>query len=184
MPSFQMHLAVAKVYMENHNIENEKEFISGILDPDLAENKDKSHYTDPIKDFTLKEILKTKVNLKKYLEENRIDNDYQRGVFLHLLTDYDFFNHYINYNDYQNISCKAFFDNLYYSYDKINEFLLKEYPVDTFSYKEILERKIIEKQNSLNLVNVENILEIKKVDKWINDLGKQNLEEIIDKILD
>lgn len=70
MDSFQMHLAVAKVYMEYYPIKNKKDFISGVLDSDLKETKTISHYSDEIKNDTVREIIKAKVNLKKYLEKN------------------------------------------------------------------------------------------------------------------
>ncbi len=92
MASFNIHLAVGKVYMDNHEIKEKIEFIKGILDPDLAEDDHASHYTVKRTNGTLKEHLQTKVDLKKYLDQNNIQNYYEKGFFLVLLTDYKFFN--------------------------------------------------------------------------------------------
>ncbi len=182
MASFQMHLAVAKVYMEYYPIKNKKDFISGVLDPDLKETKTISHYSDEIKNDTVREIIKAKVNLKKYLEKNKIDSDYKKGEFLHLLTDYDFFNNFID-EEYKNLSHNIFMDNIYYSYDILLDDLIKKYPVDTFSYQEILEEKIKNKKSIIKSKNLQNILKIEKVEQWINKLGQTNIEEIAEKIL-
>ena len=182
MASFQMHLSVAKIYMEHYQIQNEQEFISGVLDPDLAVDKTMSHYSDERKTFTLEEIIKTKVNLKKYLKENKMDSDYKKGEFLHLLTDYDFFNNFID-QKYKNMPYEAFFENLYYSYDLLNPYLTKKYSVNVYSYQKILEKKIEGKKETLKSKKLKNILEEQKVDQWIQKIGNTNLEIMAEKIL-
>lgn len=116
MPSFNIHLAVGKVYLDTHKIENKTEFLKGIMDPDLAEDDHKSHYTGERKNGSFKEHLQTKVDLQKYLKENKIDNDYQKGYFLHLLTDYHFFNGFFEEQYIDNTSYSEFCKDLYYSY--------------------------------------------------------------------
>ncbi len=44
MPSFLIHIAVAKQYLKNHKEYDEKEFIKGTIAPDLIEDKTRSHY--------------------------------------------------------------------------------------------------------------------------------------------
>ncbi len=44
MPSFLIHIAVAKQYLKKHKEYDEKEFIKGTIAPDLIEDKTKSHY--------------------------------------------------------------------------------------------------------------------------------------------
>ena len=44
MPGYMIHLAVGKVYAENNKIEDIKVFEKGIIDPDMIEDKSKSHY--------------------------------------------------------------------------------------------------------------------------------------------
>lgn len=178
MASLGIHLAVAKVYLDHFPIQNQKEFISGILDPDLVQDKDISHYTDKERGDTLESNLKTKVNLKRYLEENDISSDYQKGVFLHLLTDYEFFNHFFDIEYIRNVPYNKYCDDLYHSYDLVNEWVEKTYPVEIYDYKQILDEKIrtnqakhqLDKKNDL-----ENILPIEKLKLWIEELGRKDL---------
>ena len=46
MPSFLVHIAVAKEYMRKHknDVDNEEEFIKGTVEPDFTDNKYETHY--------------------------------------------------------------------------------------------------------------------------------------------
>lgn len=51
MPSFNIHLAVAKRYLDKHNdIKNTLDFYKGSIAPDLTNDKYKTHYTVPRSD--------------------------------------------------------------------------------------------------------------------------------------
>ena len=75
-----IHLAVGKVYSENNKIEELIDFEKGIIDPDMIEDKSKSHYGPN----------SSSPDLDKYIEMNGISNSYKEGYFLHLVTDYIF----------------------------------------------------------------------------------------------
>ena len=98
MPSFVIHIAVANEYFKKHNMKEEKEeFIKGTIKPDFTDNKLITHYEERLGN----------VNLKEFLETNEIKSSFDRGYFLHLVTDYLFYNHYLDkylkhdmYNDY------------------------------------------------------------------------------------
>ena len=157
---------------------DKKEFIRGILEPDFVSDKDRSHYSEKDRGVTLQQHLKTKVNLKKYLEENEIDSDYQRGVFLHLYTDYEFFNHFFDDDFLENKSYDDFCKDLYYSYRLTNQVLDEKYPVDIGKYKEKIEKNI---QKDLKEKNCEekkytNILPAEKLIFWIERIGSVNLD--------
>lgn len=93
MASFNIHLAVGKRYLEKTNIiKNEKDFYKGIIEPDLVSDKKTTHYTGTNDKSDLLKYLSLKVQLKEYLKNESTDSDYQKGVFLHLITDYLFFN--------------------------------------------------------------------------------------------
>jgi len=81
MASFSIHLAVGKRYMEKNHIENEQLFMKGIVDPDLASDKNKSHYTFNRNADSLFTYLSTKIYLPEFLKVNMIDTDYMKGVF-------------------------------------------------------------------------------------------------------
>lgn len=93
MASFDIHLAIGKSYiLKNRNIINEEEFYKGIIAPDLVINKEKSHYSGKQNKEDLLDYLANKVQLFLYLKNNNINTDYDKGIFLHLITDYLFFN--------------------------------------------------------------------------------------------
>lgn len=85
MASIAMHLAIAKLYLENHPEENVEEFIKGSIEPDLVpyNEKGRTHYG----------LHAAWSNPAKYLQENgrSIENSRKRGYFLHLVTDYWFY---------------------------------------------------------------------------------------------
>lgn len=111
MAGYTIHVAVANEYIRKNNIvENKDEIIRGVIAPDSVKNKSLTHYG----------VYSSRPNLKKYLNEKAVKNNYDKGYFLHLLTDYLFYNYYF-------VVPK---DILFYDdYDKTNEFLIKKYNV-------------------------------------------------------
>ncbi len=111
MPSFVIHLAIAKEYLKINKEENEEDFLKGVIQPDFVAPKSLSHYgKSPI--YT---------NLKKFLENNNIDSSYNRGIFMHLVSDYLFYNKYIT---------KLPEGGLYSDYDIINKDLKEKYNIN------------------------------------------------------
>ena len=98
MPGYVIHLAVAEEYLRKHKNKGEEyeEFIKGVIYPDSIVPKSKTHYG---KESSLSNVF-------EFLKVNKINNSFNRGYFLHLLTDYLFYNRYIDhtskdiYNDY------------------------------------------------------------------------------------
>ena len=91
MPSFNIHLAVAIKYCENHMIENKEEFFKGNIAPDLVTDKSISHYTGMRDKNFLRQFVFEKVRLNEFLKENNVESDFEKGVFLHLATDFIFY---------------------------------------------------------------------------------------------
>ena len=85
MASFVIHLAIAKEYLEKHKENNPIDFEEGNIAPDLATDKILAHYGP----------ITAKPSLYRYLQENPVDNSYNRGYFLHLATDYLFYNNFV-----------------------------------------------------------------------------------------
>ena len=112
MPGYVIHLCVAKEYIKKHSIQNEKDFFDGTVFPDFTTNKDKTHYS---------KFGSSETNLYKYLLTNKLDNDFQKGYFLHLLSDGLFYHKY--FFGWQTIDCKL----LYNDYDIINKDLIAKY---------------------------------------------------------
>ena len=88
MAGYVIHLAVAEEYLRNHkdNKEDYNEFIEGVIYPDSVKDKSETHYGE----------ISNDANLYEFLQDKNIDNSFNRGYFLHLLTDYLFYNHYLS----------------------------------------------------------------------------------------
>ena len=61
-----------------------EEFIKGVVFPDGVKDKSLTHYGSG----------SSKVNLVEFLNEKKLNNSFNRGYFLHLYTDYLFYNKY------------------------------------------------------------------------------------------
>lgn len=109
MPSFTIHLAVAKKYLEAHQEENEEEFYNGVIDPDLKDKKT-SHYGQ----------YSSTPDLNRYCREVGLNSSYNRGYFLHLLTDDLFYNKYL----------ERFSTEIYNDYNKINRAIVDRYGIE------------------------------------------------------
>lgn len=111
MPGFVIHTAIGQeYYKKNKNIENYNDFIRGNILPDLTKNKSETHYGKS----------PAYTNLKKFLEKNRINTSLNQGIFLHLIADYLFYNHYLY---------KINKEILHNDYDLINKSLIDKYDV-------------------------------------------------------
>lgn len=114
MPGYVIHLATANEYMRKHPIEikNKSDFLLGTIKPDFTtkENKGNTHYG----------YSSSILSLRKYLREKDIDTDYEKGYFLHLVTDYIFYNKLL----------KTTSKKIYDDYDILNSYLIKKYNVE------------------------------------------------------
>lgn len=185
MPGFNIHLSVAKRYAEKHNeIKNLDDFYKGTLAPDLVENKKVSHYTTLQDKNNLVKHLENKVNLEDYLKTSSFKSDYEKGVFLHLITDYLFFNKFFEKEYLKNISFNEFWNDLYYSYDETNEYLVEKYGVDYKSISSKVTDNVNKNKSSRNLsTSNKNILDISKLDRFIEEVSDISLKEYENKIL-
>lgn len=151
MPGYMIHLAVGKVYAENNKIEDIKVFEKGIIDPDMIEDKSKSHYGSN----------SSRPDLDKYIEMNGISNSYKEGYFLHLVTDYLFYNRFLKH---WNIS-------IYEDYDILNARIAQKYGITTIP-KEI-QTVVKFKNGKLTLLNEE------ELNKFITTVGNIDIREIV-----
>lgn len=151
MPGYVIHLSVAEEYLRKHTNKKEKysEFIEGVIYPDSVIDKSETHYG---KTSSLS-------NVYEFLKENKIDNSFNRGYFLHLLTDYLFYNRYIDHTS----------KDIYNDYDILNKRLIENYNVK-------VPEKIKEnaKFKDGKLVILTNGI----VDKLINDISEMDIDEV------
>ena len=186
MASFSIHLAVAKRYVEKNNIDNKAELYKGIIDPDLVDNKDISHYTNRNEIDTISESKKYSAGLYEFLKVNNIDNDYNKGIFIHLITDYLFFNRFLD-KEYMNIAkFEDFSKDLYYSYDMSNEYLEEKYNISSIFNNEELkshEKKIKDDYKPMSEKH-KLIIDENKIYEFIEFVSDIDIEKYKDKILE
>lgn len=157
MAGYVIHLAVAESYIKKHedDIKDYNRFIEGVIFPDSVSDKSITHYGEK----------SSKTDLKAFLEDNKIDNDYNKGYFLHLVTDYIFYNKLLKY----------FSKDIYNDYDILNEKLQKKFNV---TLPENIKDKVFYKEGKTKVLKLENII------KLIEDVSDYKLDEIKERILD
>lgn len=184
MASFSIHLAIANKYLENYNVENKMDFIRGVIAPDLVENKAISHYGRYQSRDNAYTFFATKVELLDYLRKENDDSSYQKGVFLHLATDYIFFNDFFSKEFLEENSVEKFSSDIYYSYDLVNDYVDKKYDVNYYDFKEQVAAKINVKKVYIDedMTKV-NLLPKEKLDKFIEYMGNIDLDIYREKLL-
>lgn len=127
MAHVAIHEIIADRYIKKHpgEIENQEEFIKGSVAPDLNEQLTQRRTSKDISHYGRWSNGNVETNIDKFLEDENIDitKDYWKGYFLHLFTDYQFYNNKFN-EEFEEIK-------------KINGNLREEYD---YLFKEILER--------------------------------------------
>ena len=153
MPSCAIHLAIAEEYLRKNekNSENYSEFIKGVVYPDTVEDKSKTHYGE----------YSSQSNLQSFLKENDTLNSFKKGHFLHLLTDYVFYN--------KCIDCWS--EDIYNDYDILNDSLIEKYKLVIPEEG----KQFIHSQQNLDL----KILNSTLVDNFISEISEMNLDGVI-----
>ena len=192
MPGFNIHLAIGKRYIEKQKnkkdvIKNENSFYNGLVAPDLVNDKKISHYTTETNKNNLEKYLLGKVRLDLYLKDNKVETDFEKGVFLHLLTDYLFFNKFFEKEFIKNIDYQDFVRDLYYSYEMANEYLNKKYNIDFSIFGDRLEKNIRKnkkekKLEDSDLKEKKLIFSEKDLDEFIEKISSINIKELENEI--
>lgn len=134
MASSVIHLAIAKKYFEKNNNLNYEKLLAGSLYPDASNNKNQTHYTDSNRGKDNISHLRGKVNLYSFLKERKNLNDFEVGWFLHLVTDYLFFEECFSTQYLQKNSYKKFCEDLYFAYDCLNTYISDKYNITKEDY--------------------------------------------------
>lgn len=151
MPGYVIHLAVAEEYLKKHKERQEEynEFINGVIFPDSIKDKLTTHYGE-----------KSSVsNLYEFLKVNKIETSFKRGYFLHLLTDYLFYNKYVD----------RMSKDMYNDYDILNKTLIEKYDV---KLPESVKESVLFKEGALVILSLELIT------KMIDDISNMDLDII------
>lgn len=156
MPGYVIHLSVAEEYLRKHNDvkEDYNEFIEGVIFPDSVKDKSETHYGPS----------SSQVNLVNFLNENKLDNSFKRGYFLHLFTDYLFYNKYLD----------TFSKDIYNDYDLLNKRLMEKYKV---TLPEKVKNQVFFKENEeLKLLSKE------LVETAIEEISEFNIDKVSEEI--
>lgn len=157
MAGYIVHLAIAKEYCRKHKnqIKNEQDFLDGSIAPDGVPDKKITHYGPS----------SSKVNLKAFLDDKKLDTDFNKGYFLHLVTDYLFYNRYLT----------AFSKDIYNDYDVSNDDIVNKYHI---IIPEKAKRRITENKHEYKLVDLEFFYKV------IDEISEYDLETIAKEVYD
>ena len=109
MPGYVIHLAVAEKNAKLSNVVNKEEFMRGVIAPDLLKSVGiDAHYGNS-----------SNPNLKMFLQKHDLKKDYNKGYFLHLVTDYLFYNKLLG----------KWAPQIYDDYNVLNPILIKKYNI-------------------------------------------------------
>lgn len=150
MPGYVIHIAIAQEYLRKKGKEYNEDFIKGSVYPDLTNKKFETHYgKSPA--FT---------NLKEFILKNEINTQLNKGKFLHLITDYLFYNYYLE---------KMSKEHIYNDYDISNKNLIERYNV----------KLIKEIQDAVNFKDGEmQLLTYSLLYKMIDEISDLDLDKV------
>lgn len=157
MAGYIIHLAVAETYIKKHpkDIKEYEKFIEGVIFPDSVSDKSITHYGEK----------SSKVNLKHFLVENEINDDYNKGYFLHLVTDFIFYNKFL----------ECFSKDIYNDYDILNKRLQERFEV---KLPDKVKASVFYKDGETKILNLESVT------KFIEEVSTYKLDDIKDKVLE
>lgn len=176
MASSVIHLAIAKKYLEKNTTLNYKNVIDGTLYPDAVDDNDKSHYTDINRGSDNVSHVRGKVNLYEFLAEHESLSDFELGWFLHLVTDYLFFEECFTTEYLLNNSYESFCKDLYFAYNCLNTYIPEKYHITKDDYAGY------PSEYYPGIPYEDCILPKDMIDKFINRVSSVNLDEYIKKI--
>lgn len=175
MASSAIHLAVAKKILEHNKALNKKEVLKGSLYPDTVK-KDISHYTDLNRKTDNVSHLQGKVNLYAFLLDHPNLTDFEIGWFIHLFTDYLFFDECFTKEYLLTHSYEEFRHDLYFSYDCTTNYIIDKYNITMEDYESYPNEFYPGKEYQDCLFTKE------MLDELINHAGNINIEKYIEKI--
>lgn len=165
MAGYVIHLIIADEYLRKTEevIKDKEEFIKGVIYPDSVKIKGETHYSP---------YYSSDVNLYEFVKANidKLDEDFYKGYFLHLLTDFLFYKKHF-------VLPKAGIatEIIHNDYDILNNELLEKYKTNI---PEDLKKFCNRKEGNPVYVKREHIYEC------IDDCSSYNLVNLAKKIYD
>ncbi|MCL2846264.1 MAG: hypothetical protein FWE38_01085 [Firmicutes bacterium] len=183
-----VHLAVAKRYLSNHKgeIENEQDFIDGNVLPDVCEPTDKedTHYGIRSERVDILKRFSEKISLPNFLRHNKLDSDINRGRFLHLITDWEYYNTFLPREYIRGVDLVSFFKDHMYTLIAHSDYLKQKHGV-TFDVTS-MEQRLIDLYAGWRKKDIERWGEVfegkllfttDEIDGFIERMGLVNLED-------
>lgn len=159
MPGIHIHLAIAKEYLKHHpEIKNKEAFYEGSIAPDFAEDKKESHYTKETSNEDLINYLNNKVHIFPFLQTTNVKTDYNKGLFLHLITDKLFFTKFLDQNYLKSVTYSEYINDLYYSYECTNPVIINHYQLPMEKYEQRIEENINKMKKVRGIVEKQKII--------------------------
>ncbi len=88
-----LHLQIAYEYCKNNSGLELGVYFWGAILPDIAKDKTLAHYGTHTTSLSVKEQLNAKIDIIKCIKSLNLNEEEDRAVFLHLLTDYVYYNY-------------------------------------------------------------------------------------------
>ena len=176
MACASIHLAIGKQYLKHHKSLDNKKFLAGTLFPDATPNKDIAHYTDKNRGKDNISHLRGKVNLYTFLQEHPSLDDFELGWFLHLVTDYLFFDECFTTEYLLETTYEEFRKDLYYAYSHLDLYISQKYNITKEDYEAYPSEYYPGKTYMPCLLTKE------QIDKFINRISSIYLEDYILKL--
>jgi hypothetical protein len=167
-----MHLLIAEKYCKNNNITNTKAFIHGAYLPDVAEDKITSHFGIKKNYTSLKDMLDSKVDLTKCVNALDFEKEQDIGIFLHLVTDYLYYNYLYECCIAKKLDPNTVLSSLKNDANLITRYIMLQYkPQVPTAISHLVEYKKTDQKLQL-------FSNFGKVEEFINLVAKLNLIEI------
>lgn len=158
MASLAMHWIISDLYLAKHREDNYDEFLSGAMAPDITGDKMATHCSYFNKNDMYVDRLHKKVDIIKFCNTHSINTSFERGYFLHILTDYIFYNSYMaNIESLQNLVDAR--EDVYNDYRILNGYLVKKYGIDMSVLPECGRDRRLGKYKYITNESIDNIIQ-------------------------
>lgn len=176
MASATIHLAITKKIIEKNHLKNGEEMIAGTLYPDACDNKDATHYTKKNRGSDNLSHIRGKVDLYSFLQDHPNLNEFDFGWFIHLVTDYLFFEECFSEKYLLETTYEKFCQDLYFAYNCLNSYLSKKYHITKDDYKQY-PKEFYEGESYQKCLFTK-----EQIDEFIERVSKINFKDYIKKI--
>lgn len=180
MPGIHIHLAIAKQYLKKHpEIKNISSFYKGNVNADFCKDKNKSHYTIVTPREDLVDYLQNKVHIYPFLQATSLNTDYEKGMFLHLITDKKFYTEFLDKEYLLTTTYSDYINDLYYSYEINNPKIIKKYHLSIERWNKKIRKSITKAKKEKGIIEKKktNILDMEKLSNFIAETASLDLEK-------